>query len=111
MEFLLQFLPIIIYFLLIIIIVVGIVLGIKLIITIDKVVKIVDLIINESNKNFILYTQKNKSHYCDLFENCFLNWEGVIPFCFLNSLIKYVVSGMPHSKAIVWICLFVLFNK
>jgi len=42
MEFLAQFLPIIIYFLLIIIIIVGIVLGIKLIITIDKVVKIVD---------------------------------------------------------------------
>lgn len=42
MEFLSQFLPIIIYFLLIIIIVVGIVLGIKLIITIDKVLKVVD---------------------------------------------------------------------
>jgi len=42
MEFLAHFLPIIIYFLLIIIIIVGIVLGIKLIITIDKVVKIVD---------------------------------------------------------------------
>ena len=42
MEFLLQVLPIIIYFLLIIIIVVGIILGIKLIITIDKVVKVVD---------------------------------------------------------------------
>lgn len=42
MEVLLQVLPIIIYFLLIIIIVVGIVLGIKLIITIDKVVKVVD---------------------------------------------------------------------
>ena len=37
MEFLSQFLPIIIYILLIIVIVVGIVLGIKLIITIDKV--------------------------------------------------------------------------
>ena len=42
MEFLLQFLPIIIYFLLIIIIIVGIVLGIKLIITIDKVNKVVN---------------------------------------------------------------------
>lgn len=42
MEILLQVLPIIIYFLLIIIIVVGIVLGIKLIITIDKVVEVVD---------------------------------------------------------------------
>lgn len=42
MEFLLQLLPIIIYFLLIIIIVVGIVLGIKLIITIDKVLNIVE---------------------------------------------------------------------
>lgn len=42
MEFLLQFLPIIIYFLLIIVIIVGIVLGIKLIITIDKVLKLVD---------------------------------------------------------------------
>ena len=39
MEFLSQFLPIIIYFLLIIVIVVGIVLGIKLIITMDKVKK------------------------------------------------------------------------
>lgn len=42
MEFLSQFLPIIIYFLLIIVIVIGIILGIKLIITIDKVLKIVD---------------------------------------------------------------------
>lgn len=42
MEFLSQFLPIIIYFLLIIIILVGIVLGIKLIITIDKVLNIVN---------------------------------------------------------------------
>ncbi len=42
MEFLLQLLPIIIYFLLIIIIVVGIVLGIKLIITIDKVNAFID---------------------------------------------------------------------
>jgi len=41
-EFLLQLLPIIIYFLLIIIIVVGIILGIKLIITIDKVLNIVE---------------------------------------------------------------------
>ncbi len=42
MEFLSQFLPIIIYVLLIIVIVVGIVLGIKLIITIDKVNNLVD---------------------------------------------------------------------
>ena len=42
MEFLSHFLPIIIYFLLIIIIIIGIVLGIKLIITIDKVFTIVD---------------------------------------------------------------------
>lgn len=42
MDFMLQFLPIIIYLLLIIIIIVGIVLGIKLIITIDKVIKVVD---------------------------------------------------------------------
>ena len=42
MEFLLQLLPIIIYILLIILIVVGIVLGIKLIITIDKAVKVID---------------------------------------------------------------------
>ncbi len=42
MEFLSEFLPIIIYILLIIIIVVGIVLGIKLIITIDKIIKVVD---------------------------------------------------------------------
>ena len=42
MEFLSQFLPIIIYFLLIIVIVVGIVFGIKLIITMDKVIDLVD---------------------------------------------------------------------
>ena len=42
MEFLANFLPIIIYFLLIIVIIVGIVLGIKLIITIDKVLQVVD---------------------------------------------------------------------
>ena len=42
MEFLAQFLPIIIYILLIIIIVVGIILGIKLIITIDKIGKVID---------------------------------------------------------------------
>ncbi len=42
MEFLLQFLPIVIYFLLIIILVIGIVLGIKSIITITKVEKVVD---------------------------------------------------------------------
>jgi hypothetical protein len=41
-EFLLQFLPIVIYFLLIIILVVGIVLGVKSIITICKVEKVVD---------------------------------------------------------------------
>ncbi len=42
MEFLSQFLPIIIYILLIIIIIVGIILGIKLIITIDKIESVVD---------------------------------------------------------------------
>ena len=42
MDFLLQFLPIVIYLLLIVIIIVGIILGIKLIITIDKVDKIID---------------------------------------------------------------------
>ena len=42
MDFLLQFLPIIIYILLIVVIIVGIILGIKLIITLDKIVKIVD---------------------------------------------------------------------
>lgn len=42
MEFLLQFLPIIIYFLLIIILVIGIILGVKSIITINKVEKVVD---------------------------------------------------------------------
>ena len=42
MEFLSQFLPIIVYLLLIILIIVGIVLGIKLIITMDKVLKVVD---------------------------------------------------------------------
>ncbi len=42
MEFLLQFLPVVIYLLLIGIIIIGIILGIKLIITIDKVDKIID---------------------------------------------------------------------
>lgn len=50
MEFLSQLLPIIVYILLIIIIVVGIVLGIKLIITIDKVLKIVDDVNNKIEK-------------------------------------------------------------
>lgn len=42
MEFLLQFLPIIIYILLIIILIIGIILGIKSIITLNKVEKVVD---------------------------------------------------------------------
>lgn len=42
MEFLNQFLPIVIYIFLIALIIVGIILGIKLIITIDKVTKVVD---------------------------------------------------------------------
>lgn len=42
MNFLLNFLPIIIYFLLIIILVIGIILGIKSIITLNKVEKVVD---------------------------------------------------------------------
>ncbi len=50
MEALSQALPIIIYFLLIIIIIVGIVLGIKLIITIDKVTKVIDSIDNKIEK-------------------------------------------------------------
>lgn len=50
MEFLSQLLPIIIYFLLIIVIVVGIVLGIKLIITMDKVLNLVDDVQDKVNK-------------------------------------------------------------
>ena len=42
MEFLLTFLPVVIYFLLIALLVIGIILGIKLIKTVDKVDKIVD---------------------------------------------------------------------
>ncbi len=42
MEFLLEFLPIIIYFLLIIFLIIGIILGIKFIITLNKVEKVVD---------------------------------------------------------------------
>lgn len=42
MDFLLTFLPVVIYFLLIALLVVGIILGIKLIRTMDKVDKIVD---------------------------------------------------------------------
>ncbi|MCI9279392.1 MAG: hypothetical protein HFJ02_01150 [Bacilli bacterium] len=42
MEFLLDFLPIIIYFLLIIFLIIGIILGIKFIITLNKVEKVVE---------------------------------------------------------------------
>lgn len=42
MDFLLTFLPVVIYFLLIALLIIGIVLGIKLIKTMDKVDKIVD---------------------------------------------------------------------
>ena len=42
MEFWLQFLPIIIYLLLIIILIIGIILGIKTIITLNKVEKVVE---------------------------------------------------------------------
>lgn len=42
MEALAQVLPIIIYFLLIIVIIIGIILGIKLIITIDSIQKLID---------------------------------------------------------------------
>ena len=42
MDFLLKFLPIVIYFLLIIILVIGIILGIKSIATLTKVEKVVD---------------------------------------------------------------------
>ncbi|MBQ6686914.1 MAG: hypothetical protein IJN03_00130 [Bacilli bacterium] len=42
MEFLLSFLPIVIYFLLIIILIIGIIFGLKAIKTMDKVDKIVD---------------------------------------------------------------------
>lgn len=47
MEFLLDFLPIIIYILLIIILIVGIILGIKMLITLDKVEKVVDSVNNK----------------------------------------------------------------
>ena len=47
MEFLLQFLPIVIYLLLISLIIIGIILGIKLIISIDKVNKIIDDVNNK----------------------------------------------------------------
>ena len=50
MEFMLKFLPIVIYFLLIIAIIVGIILGIKLIITVDKVNRIADDIENKMKK-------------------------------------------------------------
>lgn len=42
LEFLGEFLPIVVYILLIIILIIGIILGIKLIITMDKVEKVVD---------------------------------------------------------------------
>ncbi len=42
MEFISQFLPIVVYVLLIALIIVGIILGIKIIITIDKVTRLVD---------------------------------------------------------------------
>ena len=50
MEFMLKFLPIVIYFLLIIAIIVGIILGIKLIITVDRVNRIADDIENKIKK-------------------------------------------------------------
>lgn len=50
MEFLANVLPIIIYFLLIIVIVVGIVLGIKLIITIDRILQVVDNVSEQVEK-------------------------------------------------------------
>ena len=50
MEFLGNFLPIVIYILLIMLIIVGIVLGIKLIITIDKVEKAVNVVNDKIEK-------------------------------------------------------------
>lgn len=47
MEFLLSFLPIVIYFLLIIILVIGIILGVKAIKTVDKIDNVVDDISNK----------------------------------------------------------------
>lgn len=42
LEFLGEFLPIVVYILLIVVLVIGIILGIKLIITMDKVEKVID---------------------------------------------------------------------
>lgn len=50
MEFLSQFLPVIIYILLIILLVVGIILGVKLIITLDKALNLVDDVQEKVNK-------------------------------------------------------------
>lgn len=47
MNFLLEFLPIIIYILLIIFLIIGIIIGIRLILTLDKVDKVVDDVNNK----------------------------------------------------------------
>ena len=54
MDFLLSFLPIVIYMLLIVLIIILIVLGFKLIITMNKVEKIVDNV-NTQTKNINIY--------------------------------------------------------
>ena len=76
MDFLSQILPIIIYFLLIIVILVGIVLGIKIIIAIDKVLTIVDSLNEKVEKISPLF-----------------NTLGVISTKF-NDVVTSVVSGV-----------------
>ena len=69
MDFLAQFLPIIIYLLLIVLIIVGIVLGIKLIITIDKAQTVIE-------------DAKNKIDTLNGFFNILENTSGKIYFVY-----------------------------
>lgn len=69
MDFLSQFLPIIIYILLIVLIIIGIVLGIKLIVTIDKAQDVID-------------DAKNKIDTLNGFFNILENTSGKIYFVY-----------------------------
>lgn len=85
MEFLLQFLPIIIYILLIIILIIGIILGIKSISTLNKVERVVDdvndkvqslngffSIIDFTTDKLVLVTDKVVEKLSQLFSKLFL---------------------------------------
>ena len=87
MEFLSEFLPIIIYILLIIIIVVGIVLGIKLIITIDKIIKIVDDVNEKIEKVSPIFNAVGliSTKFSDVIETVVSTVESIIFKLFLRN--------------------------